>query len=409
MRSARVMRILSVKAVGLAAALASLVASTARAQSHFMPTVSPASENAPGWILTPALVYSGNWDDNVLLQVNGVRTRPDFVSIVNPQAHITYNGRRGQIDGTYDGAFLLYRDLNTLDSYDQRSALSMRRLVTKHVALFLNNSFASVPTTELVGLVAVPFVQTGSKLDELRAGVDAALGPRTTVVATYAFDWVQFAGTPEFASYLLGGHGHRGLASVRQQMSSRTTVTADYEVQHGIIAAGAQTFDIQTATAGIEERLSQRLQAFGAAGLAYLNMMSPDSVTRTGPVYRAGLTGQIRRGTVTVAYSRSFVPTFSFGGTTTNQDLTARLTVPLARKLTAQSSLAWDRNDPILPHDPIIHSAWIEATITYALQPWMQVAAFYGKAQQTIQPTGQLDHNRIGFQIITSKPLRVHR
>src|SRR5205807_2086804 len=81
----------------------------------------------------------------------------------------------------YGGSFTFYRDLNTLNSYDQRGTVSARRLLTPHVALWAQDSAVTVPTTELLNFIAVPFVRTGSKLNDLRAGIDAALNKYTSI------------------------------------------------------------------------------------------------------------------------------------------------------------------------------------------------------------------------------------
>ena len=61
-----------------------------------------------------------------------------------------------------------------------------------HVALFARNSAADVPTTELQEFVGVPFVRTGSRIDDLRGGVEAAFTKRTSMVVSYDFQWVDF-------------------------------------------------------------------------------------------------------------------------------------------------------------------------------------------------------------------------
>jgi hypothetical protein len=153
-----------------------------------------------GWTLTPTMVYSGSWDDNVLRRGQGDETAADFVNILNPRAQLDFNGRRAQLSGSYDGAFLLYRDLNTLNSYDQHGSLLARRLISPHVTLFGQNTFAAVPTTKLALLVAVPFTRTGSQIDDLHSGIEWALTKRTSLTASYHFSWVHFDENPEFST-----------------------------------------------------------------------------------------------------------------------------------------------------------------------------------------------------------------
>ena len=41
-------------------------------------------------------------------------------------------------------------------------------------------------------------------------------------------------------------------------------------------------------------------------------------------------------------------------------------------------------------------------------QPWVRLEVFYARVQQTsLRYAGQLYRNRVGFQIVTSKPVRV--
>src|SRR3954468_14178931 len=99
------------------AAAALLAAATAAAQESNLVTAADANPLAPvGWSLTPSLTYSGAWDDNVLIRGKGDTTPADFLNVVNPRGTLDYNGRRGQVSATYDGAFLLYRDLKSLNS-----------------------------------------------------------------------------------------------------------------------------------------------------------------------------------------------------------------------------------------------------------------------------------------------------
>jgi hypothetical protein len=360
-----------------------------------------------GWTLTPTLLYSGTWDDNVLVRGQGDETIADFANVLNPRAQVDFKGRRGQLAGSYDGAFLLYRDANTLNSYDQHGSFAGRRLVSPHVALFAQNSIASVPTTELAQFVGVPFSRTGSRLDELYGGIEWAFTKRTSMTAKYHFSWVRFDQSPDFSTYLLGGHSHGASLVIRRKMSARATLTGDYDRTHALVVGGSQVFDVQNSAAGIEYKLSDLFRIVGAVGFAHLaiNDLGP---ARTGPVYRAGLTRQFQTAALDLFYSRSFVPSYSFGGTTQNEELTARLNLPLSRRLFTHSSFAWRSNDPLTPGDLSLRSWWIEESIGYELQPWVRLEAFYAGTRQTIdRPGGLMNRNRFGFQIITVKPVRI--
>jgi len=115
-----------------------------------------------------------------------------------------------------------------------------------------------------------------------------------------------------------------------------------------------------------------------------------------------------RTALVGVDYVRSFVPAYGFGGTMQNEELTGRLQLPLARRVTATTGVAWRRNDPLTDVDLPLRSFWLEGAIGYAATPFVRLEAFYGGTHQTIdRPGGQTDRNRFGFQVTTAKPMRI--
>src|SRR5919204_331240 len=61
------------------------------------PTISGAS---PGWVVTPSILYSGSWDDNVLLHGNGDASQSDFLNVLNPRGDAEFNGKRTQFTGS---------------------------------------------------------------------------------------------------------------------------------------------------------------------------------------------------------------------------------------------------------------------------------------------------------------------
>src|SRR5882672_7374413 len=103
----------------LLAALLRSGAATAQ-DSNFVPTASANPQAPAGWTLTPTLVVGSSWDDNVLVRGKGDSAPGDVLSVLNPRATLDFNGARGQLSASYDGAALFYRDLNQLNSLDQR-------------------------------------------------------------------------------------------------------------------------------------------------------------------------------------------------------------------------------------------------------------------------------------------------
>jgi hypothetical protein len=395
--------------VGALAAIVCAAISPAAAQDSTNGTGS--SQSSPvltgGWTFTPTMVYSGGWDDNVLVRGQGDEAPGDFVNILNPRAQADFKGRRGQLSGSYDGAFLLYSDLNTLNSYDQHGSFLGRRLITPRVALFAQNSFASAPTTELSQLVGVPFTRTGSQIDDLHGGVEWALSKRNSLNASYHFSWVSFDQGPDFSTFLRGGHSQGGLVAFRRRLSARATLTADYDLAHALVEGGSQSFDVTNSAGGVVYKFSDLFQISGAVGVARL-FIEGLGQARTGPVYHAGLTRRFQTAALDVTYDRSFVPSFGFGGTTQNKELTTRFHVSLSRRWFASSSVSWRSNDPLILGDPSLRSWWTQASVGYDVQPWVRIEGFYAGTRQTIdQPGGLMNRNRLGFQIITVKPVRI--
>ena len=249
-------------------------------------------------------------------------------------------------------------------------------------------------------------MRTGSKLVDLRGGIEATLTKFTTITGGYNFQWAAFDDTKPAGSQLRGGHSHGGSVALKHRLSDTTSLVATYNIQHALVADGG-TFDVQNADAGIEQMLSPQTRVFGAVGFSRLGV-SEFGPSRSGPSWRAGLTHQFEQTSVSGSYSRSYVPAFAFGGTFQNEELIGLVHVPLARRVYAVSSISWRRNEPLEREGLKLNSFWLEGTIGYALQPWVHLEGFFSGAHQEIdRPGGNVGRRRIGFQIVTSKPVRV--
>jgi hypothetical protein len=348
-----------------------------------------------------------SWDDNVLVRGNGDATVPDLLNVISPRAILDLNGRRGQLTASYDGAFLLYRNSGTLDSYDQHASFFGRRLLTPHLAVFARDNGASVPTTELSQFIATPFIRTGSQLDDLRTGIEASLTKRTSIVASYDFQWVHFDPTAAGSPSLFGGHSHGASMTVTHVLTPRFALTGAGDLQHATIGAGTQTFDVQNIRGGGEYKLSDLTRVFAEAGISRLGVTTL-SDARLGPAVRLGLMRQWRSAGIDLLYSRSFVPSYGFGGTMQNEETSARFHLPLSRRAYSTSALSWRRNEPLTIGDFPLRSYWLEGTLGYAIVPSVHLEMFYAGTRQTIdRPGGTLNRNRIGFQITTAKPVRM--
>ena len=361
-----------------------------------------------GWTVTPSLLANTTWDDNALVRGSGDVAPKDLVHVVNPRLDADYRGRRGEFTGNYDGAFRMYRTLSDLNSYDQDASVSGRRLLTKHLSIFARNQYTVAPTTEQLDLVGVPYIRTGSKNEYLSGGVDAALSKRVTLTASYNFQNVQFQQAQSLSYLLVGGHSHGASVLVRRAITDKVSVTGSYNLQVATVGAiNDDAFEIHSAQAGVERRLSDHVRLAVAGGIARLagNATGP---ARTGPSISASLTRQFQIGTVNVAYDRAFVPSYGFGGTQQNEEVRANARVPLGRALYSQGSFAWRRNEPLVSGAKKLHTVAYEGSIGYMLAPWVGVEGFFDSSSQRLDmPGGTSDHHQLGVQIVTTKPMRI--
>jgi hypothetical protein len=238
--------------------------------------------------------------------------------------------------------------------------------------------------------------------------VEAAFTKRTSIAVSYDFQWVNFDRNAPGASDLLGGHSHGASLTLRHVVTGRLALTGDYDLQRATLLGGTETFNVQNGWAGAEYTFSELTRVFAAGGISRLGV-SEFSAERTGPAWRFGFLRNGRLASVDVLYSRSFVPSYGFGGTMQNEELTGRVHVPLARRMYMTSALSWRRDDPLIVSELPLRSYWIEGSVGYAVRPSVRLEAFFaGTHQSTDIPGGVLDRNRVGIQIITAKPVRIH-
>jgi hypothetical protein len=364
-------------------------------------------QQPPGWSVTPRVSTGTAWDDNVLIQGSGDALSSDLNTAVNPGGSLDYVGKRGSFSGSYGGSVQLYRDFSSLNSYDQSMSVTGRRQISQHTLLFAQQSYTKTATTELPALAGVPFLRIGARIANLRSGLEATPTRHLSVAASYNFQWIAFNEDPRFGVTLFGGHSNGGSAGLKYQITDRTMLTADYDLQIASILTGGR-FTVQNSWAGADYRLTESSHVYGAFGFARLD--AADLGTgRTSPAWRAGYTRRFESAAVDVAYARSFVPTYGTGATLENDELTSSVHVPFGRRVYSDGTVSWRKNEPLASGDLPLTSVWIGGTLGYAVQPWLRIEGFYGGTHQAIdRPGGRLYRNRIGVQVITAKPVRIH-
>jgi hypothetical protein len=373
-------------------------------ESNFTPVPGANAQAVPGWTLTPGVGVGTGWDDNVLVRGGNNETPDDVLNTIAPRATLNFNGRRTQLAANYDGAFLMYRELNQLDSYDQRASFYAHRLLTKHLAFVVRNTTAFVPTTN--GRVRGGSIHPHRLASrDLHAGVEAALTKFTSLTASYNFQLVNFNQEAPGASQLRDGHSNGASITLRHMLNARLALTGDYQYQHAALRE-LQQFDISNSGFGVDYQVDESTHVFASAGISRLGVTLFE--TRTGPAWRMGLGRSLSTASVDVHYSRSFVPSYGFGGTMQNEEATGRVRFPLGRRVSASTALSWRRDDPLTLGEVPLRSFWIEGSICYAATPWVRIEGFYGGTHQIIQRAGgTLDRNRAGVQVVTARPMRI--
>jgi hypothetical protein len=366
----------------------------------------------PGWVFTPTMVLGGLWDSNVTVRNQGNPLVQEWVGIVNPRGEIDYNGRRTRFNAGYSGALEAYRDVSELNRYEQKARLYTRHQATARLHTEARLSYTVSPTTDRLELGTVPFIDIGGRSFDAVGAVTLSTSPRTQVVGEYRFQRVDFDRDEnrERVAILDGGYAHSPLVRVSHAATSRLSVGGEWQYRRATVAEGARNFDVQTALGQLGYQLAPHTTVSAAAGVAHLAISGTD-VSTWGPALRAALEHQVDRTTIWLHYQRAFIPSFSFGGLTGNQELAAGLTAPLTRggRLTATGSLAYSKADPVeaLGVGFGLDTLSTHGSLGYQVAPWLRTEGFLSLMHQTSSIRGNFNRTRVGIQFVTFKPVRI--
>ena len=375
----------------------------------------PAQQTAPGWVFTPSISFGGTWDDNVLLVNPGTNPPSDYGSPITPAAGLSYTGKYTRFTSGYSGAFVRYMNLSELNGLHQTLHANLERRVNGRVSLFGDESFTAAQTTDVLQLAGVPFYRIGSRSNAATGGIQASLTKRTTLRSSYTLRKVDFDNNVFASSSLQGGYGHDITTAVNYALSRRLAIGGEYEFSRAIVN-GAPTagvpgpqdrFNMQTATATAQYQLAAGTTINGGFGVAMLGAGRHHD-SRTGPEWRAGFTQETGRGVVAASYTRSYIPSFGFGGTFQNQQWNANIRMPVARRVYVDGFFSWLQNDPLDTSQRSLQTKWLSASAGYYLTRWLSAEGFLGRTQQDSQLAGgQLERNQVGFRIVAVKPIRL--
>jgi len=390
------------------------------AQGRALAPARPEPTSAPGWVFTPAISASESWDNNVLLATEDSGVAADFLTSVSPRAGLGYRGRYTTLRLNYEGSYHLYQDLTSLNAFEQRLGVDLRQRVSRHVSLFARDGLTRTPTTDDVDLPGIRFRRQGVILDDLRAGVEAQFSPRTSLNAAYTFQWLDFAAgsndlTVPSDEFHQGGHSHGVSASFQHRLQKTIGLGAEFDMRHATLETrdvraidGTRQFDVQSALGTVDLRLNEHYNLSGGAGLAWLSTTETGENRRTAPAFRIALDRAGQHWAWSVAYRRSFLPSFGFGGTFQNEELMGNVFAPLSRRLDWSAGLAFRRNEPLTGDLPPLQSLWTRSSVSYLATRWMRIEGYYSQAIQSSQVAGgRVDRTRAGVQVVTSTRMRI--
>lgn len=367
----------------------------------------------PGWTFTPAVGFGWMYDSNVAMVTEGFgqEIQGDSLMVISPSGSMDFNGKHTAFGAGYAGTLRRYREVNELDSFEQRLRTRLSHRPNARLLIFGRQAFSRLPTTDETELNGVPFRRVGSRINSLTGGIEARLTKFTTLRAAYEFVDAAFDREELLPTFVLGGRSHGLAGDVMRRLSERFAIGGLYEVRFADIKTALDdrqplTYQILGGSTRVEAGPLTSLSF--AAGLSTLSDPAADE-TNTGPFLRAGATHHFERATLAGGYERSFVPTFGFAASTQTEQLFASLVMPVARnRAYLQAGTSWRRNDPLLENGPALTSFLLSATAGYALARSVRVEGFYSRAwQDTRVAGGQVNRQRVGVQVVLSTPVRV--
>lgn len=389
-----------------AAVLVAVLAARAAAQEP--PPSEFESWRLPGWTFTPGVIVGGLFDSNVAVAFPTAETgttASDKLFQATPFGQLEFFSPRTMFSSGYQGVVRHYAELSDLDGMDHRGYLSLRHLVTRRVTVFLTDSFLQVPTTDQLQLNGVPFRRTGSRYDAFSGGVEARLSRTVDMTVRYDLTWVDFERKD---TLLTGGTVNGARTSVARRISDRASFGGEYGIRFADLNMGTKNVTFQEAGGVFRYHTGPLTTIEAAFGYAHMLDRTHD-VVRDGPYVRASLTHRAERATIGAEYERSYVPSFTFGGTNQSQELRGYVQMPLSRnRVYLQESAAWRRTNPFLQAELPLDSIWLHTVVGYQLQRWLRLEGYHSYSRQdTRLAGGQIDRHVVGVQFVVSEPMRI--
>lgn len=391
------------------AAIAAAVAVCPAAAQAPVQEVSPAP--VPGWTFTPGGVVGLVYDDNVAIAAAPASTNSTQGSTlltIEPTGRLAFTGRHSSMSTSYTGQFRRYKDLPALNGYSQHAQLSFEQQTSDLFTWSVQNSYADVPTTDEVELNGVPFQRSGTRTDNLGAGLVARVSPLSSLSVRYDLTWARF---DRSAPALTGGTINGFNSEFRRDLNGRLGVGIEGQLRFASVNLAAATTRFENIGGTLHYALAQFTEFTAALGLAYLQDPSR-AITRSGPYTRVSIDQITPAGVYGASYERSFLPSFGFGGSTRSQEVRGWVDLPpIGRRVFVQSSLAWRRSEPLEGLDIARDTTYLRGSIGYAIARPIRVDGFYIYSRQAALESrlagGTINRSRVGVELTFFNPMRI--
>jgi hypothetical protein len=364
----------------------------------------------PGWTFTPGAAVGGLWDSNVTVRNQGSTPVSEWVGAVSPRGELDFNGRHSRVSGSYSGTLHAYRTLEALTRYDQRVRASARHQPTARLSLQSQFAATLTPTTEDLEISGLPYVRLGSRLYTSRGGAVYTASDRTSLAVDYTAQRVSFerAAVVDFHD-LRGGSSHGGSVGLTRRLDRRLSTGGSWQYIRSQLTDSDVTAHMQRIQGEIGWQLAPSTSVAGSAGIAHLRVPSVDA-SQVGPAFGAAINHVKGRLRLTARYEQAFSATYAFGSAISHRTASASAYLPLMRgRMFVSGSAGVHRSTPTAGAVDVItlDSVLASTTVGFHASRWLRVEGFYLASFQDSSARGHYDRSRIGFQLVTSKPLRI--
>ena len=387
-----------------ALALCATVAVPAAAQE---PSAEVRLGKIAGWTFTPGIILGALYDTNVVIASpdENSKTAADKLFTMAPFGDLSYLSPRTTFSSGYQGTVQRYFDFDNLDGTDHRAYLSLRERMSRRLTVFANETFAQVPTTDRLEINGLPFQRTGARYNALAGGVESRLTRSTDAIVRYEMTWVDFVRKD---TDLTGGVVNGIHTELTRRFSERASAGAEYGVRLADLNEGTSHLFFQDAGGVFRYRTAETTVVEASLGFAHLIDRTADT-SESGPYAKLGLTRKTERVTFGLAYSRSYVPSLSFGGTNQSQEARGYAYMPFNRnKFYLQESASWRRTNPFVQSERPLASIFVNTALGYGVQRWLRVEGYHQfTTQDNHVPGGQIGRHVGGLQLVVAEPMRI--